>query len=75
MHLHWAELSLSGTDKECQYSPIGMRSTCAPGHSCSLLSLAYLRFDSCNLFISALELSIFVATSLIREVATMSSSV
>ena len=54
MHLDWAELSVSGTDKEGQYSPVGMRITCAPGHSCSLRSLAYLRFDSCNVFISAL---------------------
>ena len=50
MYLHLAELSVTGSDKECKYFPVGMRHTCAPGHSCSLLSRGYLRFDICNVF-------------------------
>ena len=55
IYLHWTELSVS--DKECKYFRVGMRRTCALGHSCNLLSLAYLRFDICN--VSRYKLLIF----------------
>ena len=67
MYLHSAELDVSGSDKECKYFAIVMRRTYVPGHPCSLLFLAYLRFDSCNEFISALELSGYLLGSFMFE--------
>ena len=60
MYLHSAKLNISCSDKECKCFPLIMGHTLAPGHSCSLLFLANLRLGSCNVLMSALELSIFV---------------
>lgn len=60
MYLNSTELNVSGIGKECKYFLVDVRRTCAPRHSCSLLFLAYLRFASCHVFISALESSIFI---------------